>query len=35
MCDNCGKDIAAERLQALPRAALCIKCKGQQETQCR
>ena len=33
MCDTCGKDIAPERLQALPQAALGIKCKGRQETQ--
>src|SRR2546423_4280996 len=33
ICDNCGKDIAPERLQALPQAALCINCKGRQETQ--
>jgi RNA polymerase-binding transcription factor DksA len=33
ICDNCGKDIAPERVQALPQAALCIHCKGRQETQ--
>lgn len=32
ICDNCGKKIAAERLEALPQAALCINCKGKQET---
>jgi RNA polymerase-binding transcription factor DksA len=33
MSDNCGKDIAPERWQARPQAALCINCKGRQETQ--
>lgn len=33
ICDNCGKPISAERLQALPQATLCIRCKGKQETQ--
>jgi DnaK suppressor protein len=33
ICDTCRKDIALERLQALPQAALCINCKGRQETQ--
>src|SRR5919204_5537955 len=33
ICDNCGKEIAPERLQALPQAALCINCKGRQESQ--
>jgi DnaK suppressor protein len=33
ICDTCGKDIPPERLQALPQAALCINCKGRQETQ--
>jgi RNA polymerase-binding protein DksA len=32
ICDNCGKEISAERLEALPQAALCIDCKGKQET---
>ena len=32
ICDNCGKEIMPERLQALPQAALCINCKSQQET---
>lgn len=27
-CDNCGKPIAAERLEALPTASLCIDCKS-------
>jgi DnaK suppressor protein len=26
-CQNCGKEIAAERLEALPWAALCIDCQ--------
>ena len=35
MCDTCGKAISPERVQALSQAALCLKCKGRQETQCR
>ena len=31
ICDNCGKEIMPERLQALPQAALCIDCKSHQE----
>lgn len=34
-CDNCGRDIALDRLLALPRAALCIACKEQQENRLR
>lgn len=30
-CERCGKDIAAERLEAIPAARLCISCK--QKTQ--
>jgi DnaK suppressor protein len=26
-CENCGKPIAAERLEALPQAKLCVACK--------
>ena len=33
ICDNCGKEIALERLQALPQATLCINCKGRMEGQ--
>jgi DnaK suppressor protein len=28
ICDNCGKPIAPERLEALPRASLCMDCKA-------
>jgi DnaK suppressor protein len=28
ICDNCGKAIAEERLEALPQANLCIECKA-------
>lgn len=28
LCDNCGKPIAPERLEALPQASLCINCKA-------
>ena len=27
-CDNCGKKIAPERLEALPQASLCLNCKA-------
>ena len=27
VCQNCGQEIAAERLEALPWAALCIDCQ--------
>jgi len=29
-CDDCGKDIAPERLEALPQASLCLDCKARQ-----
>lgn len=29
-CDNCGQPIAPERLEALPQASLCVKCKALQ-----
>jgi DnaK suppressor protein len=28
LCDNCGKPIAPERLEALPQASLCMECKA-------
>jgi DnaK suppressor protein len=28
LCDNCGKKIAPERLEALPQANLCLNCKA-------
>jgi DnaK suppressor protein len=28
LCDNCGKPIAPERLEALPQASLCVECKA-------
>ncbi|MBN1693060.1 MAG: TraR/DksA C4-type zinc finger protein [Dehalococcoidales bacterium] len=28
LCDNCGKKIAPERLEALPQASLCLNCKA-------
>ena len=31
ICDDCGKDIAIERLQARPVARRCIRCKTRQE----
>ena len=30
-CHNCGKDIAFERLDALPHARFCIECKQREE----
>lgn len=30
-CEGCGKPIAAARLEALPFAILCLKCKEQEE----
>ena len=26
-CENCGKDIPIERLEAIPTATLCLECK--------
>ena len=31
LCDNCGQSIDPARLEALPQANLCMKCKTQQE----
>ncbi|MFQ5679681.1 MAG: TraR/DksA family transcriptional regulator [Gemmatimonadota bacterium] len=31
-CESCGDDIGFERLDALPHARLCIRCKEQEET---
>ncbi|HUT96650.1 MAG TPA: TraR/DksA C4-type zinc finger protein [Dehalococcoidales bacterium] len=28
LCDNCGKPINPERLEALPQAGLCLDCKA-------
>ena len=28
LCDNCGKPIDPERLEALPQASLCVNCKA-------
>ena len=30
LCDNCGKPIDPERLEALPQASLCLECKALQ-----
>ena len=30
-CEQCGEDILFERLDALPHARLCIKCKAKEE----
>ncbi len=31
VCQECGEDIGFERLDALPHARLCIKCKNREE----
>ncbi len=31
ICEECGADIGFERLDALPHARLCIKCKEREE----
>src|SRR4030042_1228638 len=28
LCDNCGKKIDPERMEALPQASLCLSCKA-------
>jgi len=30
LCDNCGKSIEPARLEALPHASLCLRCKAHQ-----
>ena len=30
-CDECGRPIPFERLEALPHASLCVTCKGNRE----
>jgi RNA polymerase-binding protein DksA len=30
LCDNCGQPIDPARLEALPQASLCMKCKAEQ-----
>jgi DnaK suppressor protein len=31
ICEDCGKEIAPERLAAIPYATLCISCKSKRE----
>jgi DnaK suppressor protein len=31
LCDSCGRPIEQARLEAIPQASLCMKCKAQQE----
>jgi DnaK suppressor protein len=31
VCESCGKPIGKARLQAFPRATLCVACKQRQE----
>jgi DnaK suppressor protein len=32
VCERCGQKISAERLQAIPTATMCIKCKSDEES---
>ena len=32
ICENCGRQISKERLEARPEATLCIDCQRQRET---
>ena len=32
MCEDCDEEISFERLDALPHARLCIRCKEKEET---
>ena len=32
VCEECGADIAFERLDAIPHTRLCISCKEREET---
>jgi DnaK suppressor protein len=31
VCEECGKEIEAERLDAMPVTSLCIECKKREE----
>jgi DnaK suppressor protein len=33
LCENCGEAIPLERLEAIPYASLCVKCKSAEELQ--
>jgi RNA polymerase-binding transcription factor DksA len=33
VCENCGQPIAPDRLEAMPEATLCVRCKAAQERQ--
>jgi RNA polymerase-binding protein DksA len=33
ICANCGQEIPVERLDAMPQATLCLRCKRAQEEQ--
>lgn len=35
ICEDCGRPINPERLEALPHATLCIQCKSKREKQSR
>jgi DnaK suppressor protein len=30
-CESCGQPVAVERLEAVPHAKLCLKCKTEEE----
>lgn len=34
-CEGCGRPIAAERLRALPRARLCVRCQRREDARSR
>jgi RNA polymerase-binding protein DksA len=33
ICENCGKEVEKDRLEAVPHAKFCIKCRLEQEKQ--
>jgi DnaK suppressor protein len=35
LCDSCGQPIERARLEAIPQASLCMKCKANQEKDAR
>lgn len=35
LCEACGRPIAAERLRALPRARLCVRCQRREDAETR
>lgn len=35
ICDECGEEIAEERLKAMPFTRLCVQCQSERETEAR